>query len=175
MHGIHDHIGEQSVGAGHPGIAGQTSFAEVLQGQGYQTGLVGKWHLNHFRQPPPGWEVRAGLSFDVLKNADAALGRVLARAAQRENHVLYAAIFSIYECGTVDESGDFPGWDEPEDFNWDERRLGRRDRSIPPASCSDWSLRMARGPTMAHCRCWRGNCYRLGRWMAWNRTTRTPR
>ena len=120
VHGIHDHIGEQSVGAGHPGIAGQTSFAEVLQGQGYQTGLVGKWHLNHFRQPPPGWEVRAGLSFDVLKNADAALGRVLARAAQRENHVLYAAIFSIYECGTVDESGDFPGWDEPEDFNWDD-------------------------------------------------------
>ena len=116
VHGIHVHIGEQSVGAGHPGIAGQTSFAEVLQGQGYQTGLVGKWHLNHFRQPPPGWEVRAGMSFDVLKNADAVLGRVLARAAQRENHVLYAAIFSIYECGTMDESGDFPGWDEPEDL-----------------------------------------------------------
>ena len=33
-HGIHDHIGEQNVGAGHPGIAGQTSLAEVLQGQG---------------------------------------------------------------------------------------------------------------------------------------------
>ena len=55
-HGIHDHIGEQNVGAGHPGIAGQTSLAEVLQGQGYQTGLVGKWHLNHFREPPPGWD-----------------------------------------------------------------------------------------------------------------------
>ena len=55
-HGIHDHIGEQSAGAGHPGITGQTSLAEVLQGQGYQTGLVGKWHLNHFREPPPGWE-----------------------------------------------------------------------------------------------------------------------
>ena len=62
----------------------------------------------------------AGLSFDVLKNADAALGRVLARAAQRENHVLYAAILSIYECGTMDESGDFTGWDEPEDFDWDD-------------------------------------------------------
>ena len=56
-HGIHDHIGEQSAGAGHPGIAGQTSLAEVLQGQGYQTGLVGKWHLNHFRQAPPGWDM----------------------------------------------------------------------------------------------------------------------
>ena len=55
-HGIHDHIGEQNVGAGHPGIAGQVSLAEVLQGQGYQTGLVGKWHLNHFRRPPPGWD-----------------------------------------------------------------------------------------------------------------------
>ena len=55
-HGIHDHIGEQNVGAAHSGIAGQTSLAEVLQGQGYQTGLVGKWHLNHFRQPPLGWD-----------------------------------------------------------------------------------------------------------------------
>ena len=55
-HGIHDHIGELNGGAGHPGISGQTSLAEVLQGQGYQTGLVGKWHLNHFRQPPAGWD-----------------------------------------------------------------------------------------------------------------------
>ena len=55
-HGIHDHIGEQSAGAGHPGIAGQTSLAEVLQGHGYETGLVGKWHLKHFRQSPSGWE-----------------------------------------------------------------------------------------------------------------------
>ena len=45
-----------NAGAEHPGITGQTSLAEVLQGQGYQTGLVGKWHLNHFREPPPGWE-----------------------------------------------------------------------------------------------------------------------
>ena len=34
--------------------------------------------------------------------------------------MLYAAILSIYECGTMDESGDFPGWDEPEDFDWDD-------------------------------------------------------
>ena len=62
----------------------------------------------------------AGLSFDVLKNADAALGRVLARAAQRVNHALYAAILSIYEWGTVDDSGDFPDWDDPEDYDWDD-------------------------------------------------------
>ena len=62
----------------------------------------------------------AGLSFDVLKNADAALGRVLARAAQRVNHALYAAILSIYEWGTVEDSGDFPDWDDPEDYDWDD-------------------------------------------------------
>lgn len=63
----------------------------------------------------------AGLSFDVLKNADAALGRVLARAAQRVDHALYAAILSIYEWGTVDDSGDFPDWDDSEDYDWDDQ------------------------------------------------------
>ncbi len=62
----------------------------------------------------------AGLSFDVLKNADAALGGVLARAARQANHALYAAILSIYESGTVDDSGDFPSWDDPEDYDWDD-------------------------------------------------------
>ena len=62
----------------------------------------------------------AGLSFDVLKNADVALGRVLARAAQRVNHELFAAILSIYEWGTVDDSGDFPDWRDPEDCDWDD-------------------------------------------------------
>ena len=62
----------------------------------------------------------AGLSFDVLKNADAALGRVLVRAAQRANHALYAAVLSIYEWGAADESGDFPEWDDPEDYDWDD-------------------------------------------------------
>ena len=70
----------------------------------------------------------AGLSFDVLKNRDAALGRVLVRAAERANHALHAAILSIYEWGTMDESGDLPGWDEPgdddsDDDDWDEGRI----------------------------------------------------
>ena len=60
----------------------------------------------------------AGLSFDVLKNADAALGRVLARAAQHANHALYAAILSIYEWGTLEESGDVPDWNQPTD-DWE--------------------------------------------------------
>ena len=62
----------------------------------------------------------AGLSFDVLKNADAALGRVLACAAQRVSQALYAAILSIDESGTVADSGDFPDWDDPEDYDWDD-------------------------------------------------------
>ena len=62
----------------------------------------------------------AGLSFDGLKNADAAVGRVLARAARRANHALYAAILDIYEFGAADESDDFPYWDEPDDEDWEE-------------------------------------------------------
>ncbi len=60
-----------------------------------------------------------GLSFDVLKNADSALGRVLSGAAQRANHALYAAILSIYESGTVDEDGGYYDWDEDAD-DWDD-------------------------------------------------------
>ena len=62
----------------------------------------------------------AGLSFDGLKNADAAVGRVLARAAGRAQHALYAAVLGIYESGTMDESGDFPYWDDPDDDDWDQ-------------------------------------------------------
>ena len=61
-----------------------------------------------------------GLSFDVLKNADAAVGRVLVRAAGRANHALYAAILDIYESGTVEDFGDSDYWDEPDDEDWEE-------------------------------------------------------
>ena len=52
----------------------------------------------------------AGLSFDVLKNADAAVARVLARAAERAACELRAAIVHIEEYGT-------PAY---EDYAWDE-------------------------------------------------------
>ena len=44
----------------------------------------------------------AGLSFDALKNADAAVGGVLKRAADRADCALYAAIVHIREEGTAD-------------------------------------------------------------------------
>ena len=36
------------------------------------------------------------------------------------NHALFAAILSIYEWGTVKDSGDFPHWDDPADYDWDD-------------------------------------------------------
>ncbi len=57
----------------------------------------------------------AGLSFDALKNTDAAVGSVLARAARQAQHTLVAAILRIEEFGHADESGGYPGWDDDDD------------------------------------------------------------
>ena len=54
----------------------------------------------------------AGLSFDALKNADAALAKVLARAAERADCALYAAIVHIEEHGDATYEGEYlHGWD----------------------------------------------------------------
>ena len=54
----------------------------------------------------------AGLSFDALKNADAALAQTLARAAERADCELYAAIVHIEEHGDATYDGDYlHGWD----------------------------------------------------------------
>ena len=54
----------------------------------------------------------AGLSFDSLKNADAALAKTLARAAGRADCELYAAIVHIEEHGDATYEGDYlHGWD----------------------------------------------------------------
>ena len=54
----------------------------------------------------------AGLSFDALKNADTALAMTLARAAERADCELYAAIVHIEEHGDATYEGDYlHGWD----------------------------------------------------------------
>ncbi len=55
---------------------------------------------------------QAGLSFDALKNGDAAVGGALARAARRADQSLHAAILRIEEHGIAAETGGFPGWDD---------------------------------------------------------------
>ena len=63
----------------------------------------------------------AGLSFDVLKNGDAAVARVLALAAERAECELYAALVHIEEYGTAEYAGspDGWGWDGEDDADWE--------------------------------------------------------
>ena len=59
----------------------------------------------------------AGLSFDALKNRDAALARLLVAAAGRADCALHAAILHLEEWGAASYAGGFAGWgwDEPDD------------------------------------------------------------
>ena len=56
----------------------------------------------------------AGLSFDALKNVDAAVGRVLAAAAERSDCVLYLAGLHIEESGGAEYVGN--GYESYDDF-----------------------------------------------------------
>ena len=56
-HGIHDWLQEWApVGKQHPGLRGQTTLATRLHEAGYRTGLLGKWHCGHSRDPQPGFD-----------------------------------------------------------------------------------------------------------------------
>ena len=59
----------------------------------------------------------AGLSFDALKNRDAALARILVAAAGRADCALHAAILHLEEWGAASYSGEYAGWgwDAPDD------------------------------------------------------------
>ena len=63
----------------------------------------------------------AGLSFDALKNGDAAVARVLALAAERAGCELYAALVHIEEYGIGEFAGspDGWGWDGADDDDWE--------------------------------------------------------
>ena len=60
----------------------------------------------------------AGLSFHGLKNADAAVGGALSRAAQRAGHSLHAAILHLEEYGIANESSGVPYGVDPHDLDW---------------------------------------------------------
>ena len=61
----------------------------------------------------------AGLSFDRLKNADAAVARVLTRAAERVECEVHAAVVHIEQYGGADlDDGDW-GWDGEVDDAWE--------------------------------------------------------
>ena len=51
QHGIHDWVQEREQGMDHPGIVEQTNIGQLLQGAGYQTALVGKWHCGRSWEP----------------------------------------------------------------------------------------------------------------------------
>ncbi len=61
QHGIHDWLmegwlNERKPGFIHPCLKGQTLISELLQGAGYQTALVGKWHCGSSRTRQPGFD-----------------------------------------------------------------------------------------------------------------------
>lgn len=56
QHGIQDWLAEKTCAVEHPWLAGQTLISELLKDAGYHTGLVGKWHCGHTREPHPGFD-----------------------------------------------------------------------------------------------------------------------
>ena len=71
----------------------------------------------------------AGLSFDALKNADAALAKTLARAGERADCELYAAVVHIEEHGDATYEGEYlHGWDT-DGIDAGEMEIGELDES----------------------------------------------
>ena len=99
------------------------STAKLLQDWDREEGAANKvvWLLDHDYS-------QAGLSFDALKGVDAAVGRMLASAAERAGCALHAAILHIEEHGMPADYDFDWGWRGPspaerveigEVFDWD--------------------------------------------------------
>ncbi len=71
------------------------------------------WQLEHEYS-------EGGLSFDTLKNADAAVAQVLGDAADRADCELHAAVLRIEEFGFPMHEGFAHGWDWDFDLEWED-------------------------------------------------------
>ena len=107
----------------------------------------------------------AGLSFDGLKNTDAAVGGVLARAARRAQHALSAAVLRIEEFGYADESGGSPDWDDDDD-DWEMEEVFSSNQTL-----DGWVAPDGTRPDYGELPLLPANCCRRGRWKARSRTT----
>ncbi len=66
QHGVHDFLAEDTAFSDHPWLADAILLPQLLQRQGYQTGLVGKWHCTiDGHNPQPGFDY--WVSYDVRK------------------------------------------------------------------------------------------------------------
>jgi len=64
QHGIHDYLDGQSDHFTRDWLEGQTTLSEQLQIAGYETGLVGKWHLGNDTTPARGFDSWGALAGD---------------------------------------------------------------------------------------------------------------
>jgi choline-sulfatase len=64
QHGVHDYIDNQPEFFRRDWLKDETTLAEHLQASGYQTGLVGKWHIGNDDRPQRGFDHWGALAGD---------------------------------------------------------------------------------------------------------------